>query len=456
MSASAAKGHRVVVVGGGLAGITAALGAADRGADVVLVERRTKLGGLTWSFQRKGLWFDNGQHVFLRCCTAYLGFLDRIGATGDVHLQSRLDLPVLAPGGRRATLTRSALPAPLHLAPALLRYGHLSLADRARLGRAALPLGRLDPADPALDTQTFGEWLARHGQRPAAIEGLWDLIALPTINVRADEASLALAVKVFRTGLLDTADGGDIGWSSVPLGVLHGDHAVRALDAAGVETVLGSRVNALDERGPGHWSVDLGDRELAAETVIVTTPPAVTAALVPEGVRPDVEALGASPIVNVHLVLDRRVTDLPFCATVGSPAQFVFDRTDASGLDPSTGQVLAISLSGADDYVGRRPEDLIDTFFSAVGDLFPAARRARLLDGVVTREQTATFRGRPGQAALRPGARTGRPGLFLAGSWCDTGWPATMEGAVRSGTAAVATALDDPVADRDWHLEGAA
>ena len=456
--ATAAK--RVVVVGGGLAGIAAALELADRGATVTLVERRTKLGGLTWSFQRKGLWFDNGQHVFLRCCSAYRQFLDRIGASGDVHLQARLDIPVLAPGGKRATITRSHLPAPLHLVPALLRYSHLSVVDRARLGRAALALRTLDPDDPTLDTITFGAWLAKRGQHPAAIERLWDLIALPTINVRANEASLALAVKVFRTGLLDTADGGDVGWSSVPLGQLHGAHAQAALDRAGVETLLGARVADLTEGRSARWTVGLPERVLEADAVIVTTPPSVTKALLPDGLLPDVDALGTSPIVNVHFVLDRRVTDLQFCATVDSPAQFVFDRTDSSGLDPTTGQVLAVSLSGADEYVGRRPEDLIETFFAALGDLFPAARNASLRDAVVTREQAATFRGAPGQAALRPGARTARPGLLLAGSWCDTGWPATMEGAVRSGTTAAAAALDEPFgAEGDsapgFHLEQA-
>ncbi|MGH9046970.1 MAG: FAD-dependent oxidoreductase, partial [Acidimicrobiales bacterium] len=201
----------VVVVGGGLAGIAAALDAADAGARVTLIERRGKLGGLTWSFKRKGRWFDNGQHVFLRCCTSYRELLERIGSSELVKLQPRLAVPVLAPGAKPAVIARTALPAPLHLAAALARYRHLSIADWARLVWPTLALGRLDLADPALDDVTFGAWLATHGQRPAAIEALWNLIALPTLNVRADEASLSLAAMVFRTGLLDRTDAGDIG-----------------------------------------------------------------------------------------------------------------------------------------------------------------------------------------------------------------------------------------------------
>ncbi|HLH45571.1 MAG TPA: FAD-dependent oxidoreductase, partial [Acidimicrobiales bacterium] len=147
----------------------------------------------------------------------------------------------------------------------------------------------------------------------------------------------------------------------------------------------------------------------------------------------------ASPIVNVHLVFDRTVTDLPMVAAVGSPVQFVFDRTRSAGLD--RGQYLAVSLSGADAYVGRRPEELVRGFAEALADLFPAAGRARLVDGAVSREHAATFRARPGTAALRPPATTSLPGLFLAGAWCATGWPATMEGAARSGVDAARQAL---------------
>jgi hydroxysqualene dehydroxylase len=432
--------RRVVVVGGGLAGVSAALTLADAGADVTLVERRSRLGGLTWSFRRNGLSFDNGQHVFLRCCTAYRQFLARIGATDAVHLQRRLDIPVISPDGTRSSIYRGSLPAPLHLVPALARYRHLSLAERLRLARPAVALRRLDPDDPSLDNVTFGHWLARHGQGDRAIERLWDLIALPTLNVPASEASLALAVKVFRTGLLDQADAGDVGWATVPLTELHGDHAAGALARAGVETVLGARVESITPRRDSGFGVVTDGREHVADAVVLATPPDVTRGLAPEGVLPPTDGLGQSPIVNVHVVLDRRVTDVDLAAVVGSPIQFVFDRTGSSGA--RSGQCLAISLSAADAYIGQRPDALVQSFFAALQTLFPTARTARLLDGVVTREHAATFRGIPGTAALRPSSRTPVPNLFLAGAWCDTGWPATMEGAVRSGVSAAAACLE--------------
>ena len=441
---------RIAVIGGGLAGVSAALAAVDGGADVVLFERRARLGGLTWSFRRNGLWFDNGQHVFMRCCTAYRGFLDRIGATGQVSLQPRLEVPVLAPGGVTGSITRTGLPAPFHLAGSLARYRFLSLGERAVLGRAVLALRHLDPDDPALDRITFGRWLADHGQGARSVERLWDLITLPTVNVSAAEASLAMAVKVFRTGLLDSADGGDIGWSQVPLRQLHAENGLQALSAAGVDVRLGSRVERVSRSADGGWAVAVAtDDPVRADSVVVATPPDVAAALVPDGVLPALDGLGASPIVNVHLVLDRRVTDLPMAAGVDTPIQFLFDRTASSGL--TEGQCLAISLSAARAYVGRRPEDLVRSFRQALDHLLPAARHARLVDGTVSREHAATFRAVPGTGALRPSSRTGLAGLALAGAWCDTGWPATMEGAVRSGQSAASVALAEVPAPR---LEG--
>jgi squalene-associated FAD-dependent desaturase len=431
---------RIGVVGGGLAGMAAAFCAADGGAEVVLFERRPVLGGLTSSIQRNGLSFDNGQHVFLRCCSAYRGFVDRIGANDKVFLQPRLDVPVLAPGGSHASIKRTALPAPLHLAGALGRYRHLSLRERMRLGRPAIALGRLDPDDPSLDNVSFGDWLTRHGQSDRAIDRLWNLIALPTINVPAAEASLGLATKVFRVGLLDRSDAGDIGWSTVPLAELHGVVTARALEASGVETVLGSPVSAIGRSPSGGFTLRAGERSEVLDAVVVATPLRVSATLGAFEPLADLERLGTSPIVNVHLVLDRKVTELPLAACVGSPVQFVFDRTASSGVQ--SGQCLAVSLSAADDYIARGSSELVSMFFEALRELFPPAVKARLVDAHVTRERAATFRATPGTRAFRPQTRTKVPGVFLAGAWCDTGWPATMEGAVRAGQQAASQALE--------------
>jgi squalene-associated FAD-dependent desaturase len=436
------RGH-VVVVGGGLAGITAALDCADAGLRVTLLERRPRLGGATWSFERHGAWFDNGQHVFLRCCTEYRALLDRIGAADGVVLQNRLSIPVLAPGGERADLVRDPLPAPLHLGRALLGYRHLSATERVRAIRAALRLRALDPDDRSLDDRSFGAWLTEHGQSPRAIAALWDLITVPTLNVHAVDASLGAAVMVFRTGLLDDARAGDIGYARIPLAALHAAPALRALHEAGVEVRTDATASLVMLGTDGSVrALQVDGVALAADAVVVAVPHEAAAPLLPAGAierQEHLGELGTSPIVNVHVIFDRAVTDLPLAAGVGTPVQWVFDRTAASGID--SGQCLAVSLSAADAWLGRTSREIVDEIVGALGHLFPRVRGARLVDSIVTREHAATFRPAPGARQLRPGARTRIAGLYLAGAWTATGWPATMEGAVRSGHAAAAALL---------------
>lgn len=436
---------RVVVVGGGLAGLSAALELADGGASVTLLERRPRLGGATWSFQRRGLWFDNGQHVFLRCCTAYLGFLERIGATSLVHLQDRLDVPVAAPGRRTARLRRGRLPAPLHLTASLARYHHLPVTDRARIGRAAFALRRADLTDPALDETTFAEFLRRKGQGSTAVERLWDVICTPTVNLRADDASLLLAATVFKIGLLTEASAGDIGWARVPLSKLHAEPARAALERAGASVRAGAGADAIKiNEDEGGVTVHAGGEAFDADAAVVAVPHHSAARLLDAVAACAEQArtwadLGTSPIVNIHLVYDRRVMDEAFVAGVDTPLQFVFDRTASSGL--REGQCLAVSLSAADDWLGMPSDQLVAMADAELRRLFQSAAAATRLDAVVTREQAATFRGVPGTQALRPGPRTAIPNLYLAGAWTDTGWPATMEGAVRSGVAAARALL---------------
>ena len=428
-----------IVVGGGLAGITAALDLADAGASVTLLEVRPRLGGAAYSFERDGLEVDNGQHVFLRCCDQYRGLLARLGVEDRTVLQDRLSITVLAPGGKRGMLRRGRLRAPLHLAGSLARYPFLTTSERLRMARVALALGRLDRDDLALDGQTFGAWLREHGESEAAIESIWNLIALPTLNVAADEASLSLAAMVFQVGLLDRAEAGDVGYARVPLSQLHGEPAERALRQAGVEVRMRVRARSV-AAGAGGISVEADVGMLEGEVVVLALPHLRAAGMLPPGtVSQPLEQLGVSPILNLHVVYDRRVTDLDFAAGVRTPVQWLFDRTQSSGLDH--GQHLAISLSGAEREMDKTNGELREEFVPALEALLPQARGARVEDFFVVRENAATFRSTPGSAALRPGPVTALPGLFLAGAWTDTGWPATMEGAVRSGHAAARAAL---------------
>jgi squalene-associated FAD-dependent desaturase len=462
-------GDEVVVVGGGLAGIATALAAADGGARVTLLEARPRLGGATFSFQRDGLELDNGQHVYLRCCTAYQSLLERLGVRALAPLQPRLDVPVLAPGGRMGRLRRGNLPAPLHLAGTLARYPYLSWPERMGVVRAALALRRLDPTDQRLDRRSFADWLAEQGQSRAATDALWELVGLPTLNARTDQASLQLATMVFKTGLLTARDAADIGYSRVPLSRLHGEPAARALAGAGVQVRLRGHARAIELVDPGaaaggaaapRLAVRTDEDRLEADAVVVAVPHEAAGWLPARVVGPagQLERLGISPIVNLHVVYDRVVTTLPFAAGLGTPVQWVFDRTESAGLDPSRGQCLAVSLSAAHDEVELPVAALRDRYLPALAELFPAARQATVTSFFVTRERTATFLPAPGTAALRPGAETTLHGLFLAGSWTSTGWPATMEGAVRSGLVAARAALRSlgrtrqlPTAEGFWH-----
>jgi squalene-associated FAD-dependent desaturase len=513
---------RVAVIGGGLAGITAAIALAEAGAAVTLLEARPRLGGATCSFTRDGLTVDTGQHVFLGCCTTYRGLLARLGMTAHAPLQDRFDVTVLAPGLRPGRLRRTALPGPLHMLPALGRYPFLSLAERASVARPALAMRRLDPGDPRADQQRFGDWLAARGQSARSRRALWDLFTVSALNIAGDDASLSLAATVVKTGLLGKNNAADIGIPALPLGELHGDAGATLLAKLGAQVLLNAKVSAIE-----HGAIDVdeaarpadlsrpaspsGSRfrvrlarggddaalpaEIPADAVVLAVPHEAAARLIPPGALPDAtvagwSGLGASPIVNVHVIYDRPVTDLPFAAAVDSPVQWVFDRTRISGLDrlshpvhsvhpvtvdapesppgaetavsaPSSvmkprfhstvdgadgadgageaarrPQYLAISLSAADGYVDVPAATLREQFVPALAELFPAAREAQVTEFFVTRERRATFRQAPGTARLRPPPGTRLPGLVLAGAWTDTGWPDTMESAVRSGLAA--------------------
>ncbi|MFJ2570191.1 hydroxysqualene dehydroxylase HpnE [Streptomyces halstedii] len=438
---------RAVVVGGGLAGVTGALRLADAGVRVTLLEGRPRLGGLAFSFRRGDLSVDNGQHVYLRCCTAYRWFLDRIEGTALAPLQSRLDVPVLdvgrSAGPRLGRLRRGGLPVPLHLAGGLAAYPHLSLAEKAGVARAALALGRLDPADPALDGIDFATWLRRHGQSDRTLAALWDLVGVATLNARAPDASMALAAMVFKTGLLSDPGAADIGWAAVPLGDLHDTLARKALESAGVDVRVRSRATGLTRTEDGRWAVDTDGERFDADNVVLAVPQGQAHALLPEGALENpgrLLELTDSPILNVHVIYDRKVLRRPFFAALGSPVQWVFDRTASSGLQ-GAGQYLAVSQSAAQDEIDLPVAELRARYLPELERLLPAARGAGIRDFFVTRERTATFAPAPGVGRLRPGAHTRAPGLHLAGAWTATGWPATMEGAVRSGFTAADAAL---------------
>jgi hydroxysqualene dehydroxylase len=393
---------RVAVVGGGLAGLAAALDLVDAGVDVTVHESRPTLGGAVQTLpEREGDPQpppDNGQHIGLGCFTEYLRFLDRIGEGGSV-LRKRLALPVLDEQARRADISPSL--------SGLLRYGHLPVRDRLRL---PLTLTRLRSAQTRR-RETFGDVLRRVGEDAVSITRFWDVFIRPALNLRADEVDAEAGLFTVRTALLGRRANSDLVLPLKPLGWMHGDAAGR---------VLGDRVR-LDERVEA-----LGD--LDADAIVVAVPPAESARLLGE---PD-PGLESSPIVSVHLLFDRPILNVPLAALLGSDAHWVFDRGALTGHPaPDGGQYLTVVASGVPELMDVRGRELVDRM---AAQLTERLGTAELVWSRVSREPYATIALRPG--VVRPGVETRQPNVVCAGAWTDTGWPATMESAVRSGRAA--------------------
>jgi squalene-associated FAD-dependent desaturase len=410
---------RAVVVGGGLAGLAAALDLVDAGADVTVLEARPTLGGAVQTLpEREGDPQpppDNGQHIALGCFTEYLRFLDRIGEGGSV-VRKRLALPVIAEDGSVGEIR----PSPA----ALLRYRHLSLSDRLRL---PLVLARLRNAQ-ATEDQAFGTLLRRLGSSDAAIDRFWDVFIRPALNLRTDEASAEAGLFTVRTALLGPRANADLILPVQPLGAMHGDAARRVLEAAGATVRTEARVVAI-----GDNVAALSDgAEIEADSIVVAVPPRESARLLDE----DDPGLEDSPIVSVHLWLDRPLLRTPLAALLASDAHWIFDRGALTGHEPARGQYLTVVSSGVPELLEIRGRELVDRI---AGQLTDRLGPAELLWSRVSREPYATVALRPG--AVRSGAATGRPGVVRAGAWTDTGWPATMESAVRSGRAAAAHVL---------------
>jgi squalene-associated FAD-dependent desaturase len=394
---------KVAVVGGGLAGLSAALELVDSGHEVELLEARPTLGGAVQTLPRRDgdpePPPDNGQHIALGCFTEYLRFLERIGEGGSVK-RLRLELPVIDERGRSASIT----PSPA----ALLSYSHLPLGDRLRILRALARWG---------DSRgtTFADALRARGQSQRAIDRFWDVFIRPALNLRSEEASAEAGDFTVRTALLGERRDSDLLLPARPLGEMHGDAAGRALQQAGASVQTGARVERLEE--------------LEAEAVVVAVPPRESARLLGE---PE-PALEDSPIVSVHLWFDRVLLPHPLAALLGSDAHWVFDRGALTGHEPERGQYLTVVSSGAPELLELRGRELVDRI---AGELAGRLGAAELLWSRVSREPAATIAVRPGSERQRPGPQTARPEVTRAGAWTGTGWPATMEGAVRSGLAA--------------------
>ena len=397
---------KAVVVGGGLAGCAAAFELISSGYDVSLLEARPTLGGAVQTLPEGDgdptPPPDNGQHIALGCFTEYVRFLDRIGEGGS-YLRKPLALPVIGEDGTESAIRPSL--------SALVAYAHLPLRDRLLI---PVVTARCRNAKPRAG-ETFGELLRRLGASAAAVDRFWDVFIRPALNLRADEADARAGLFTVRTALLAARRNSDLILPRRPLGAMHGDAARRALEREGATVRTGTRVDDLDD--------------LDADAIVVATPPRESARLLGEP-EPKFED---SPIVSVHLLVDRVLLAAPLAALLASDAHWVFDRGALTGKQPRRGQYLTVVSSGVPHLMELRGRELVERIASQVTQRFGGGE---VLWSRISREPRATIALRPGADVLRPGPRTSRPNVARAGAWTDTGWPATMESAVRSGRAA--------------------
>ena len=454
-----------LVIGGGLAGIAAAVRLADAGWQVTLLEARRTLGGRVFSFANpagagnrdgngNGAALDNGQHVIVGACRNLIGFLRHIGAWQHWHLQPQLDAPIYDRSGRRGRLYGVNLPAPAHLLPSFVAYPHLTALDKLRAGRGLIAAMRTRRSDPALEQITFEHWLRSNGQSARAIRNLWQVLIEGTLNDQVGAVSAAMGLMMVQDGLLQSNNAANIGYPTAPLQDAVGTPARRFLESRGVRLLTGCparRIN-LDAAG-AVCGVSAGNGlTLHADAYISAAPFWTLPELLPPALAlsapfAGIARLESAPIVNIHLRYDRPLMSDNFCYFVDSPLQWVFNRSAIhghaadGGNSGNSGQNLTVSISAAWDYIDGDRADLAARTDAEIRCVFPAAASAILGAASVVKQRKATFRCRPGAAALRPGPVTPVPNLFLAGEWTATGWPSTMESAVISGYNAAAAVL---------------
>jgi squalene-associated FAD-dependent desaturase len=450
----------VIVVGGGLAGAAAAVALADRGFKVSLFERRAQLGGRATSYAMPGgRCIDNCQHVTLGCCTNLAHFFYRIGASSSVRFFRSLRF---SDGrGSRGVLRASSFPAPLHLAGSFARFPLLGWDSKRAVARLLLHIVRSGGRPLRAVEQPVSEWLRRHRQPAEAVDRFWRVVLVSALNEQLDRADTRYAIDVFWKAFLCSRTGFELGIPLVPLSRLY-EGCRPVIEAGSGRVHEETAVRSLWMEGGRLLGCRLEDgRKVPADYVIAAVTPNRLATLLPTGVLeqdPDIAGigrLGTAPITGIHCWFDRPVMSEPYLALVDQPVHWIFNKTllyrfaGAEGTDrairhsaaPRTDerltdsgtQYLQFVVSASHGWESRPRQEIVDLCLATLGALFPGSANARLIDAVVLREPAATFSVEPGSDRWRPAQKTALPGLFLAGDWTRTGWPATMEGAVRSG-----------------------
>ncbi|SPF55511.1 Amine oxidase [Candidatus Sulfopaludibacter sp. SbA4] len=416
---------KVLIAGGGLAGLSAAAALGSAGFEVDLFEARPFLGGRATSYpictsaEGEPEVIDNCQHILLRCCVNLLDFYGRLGVRDRIKFYR--EFYFLEPGGRINVLRRGRLPAPFHFAGSFMRLHCLGRHDKRLIVRAIIAMRRERNRRKDLDRISMLDWLLQKRQTPHAIDRFWRQILVSAVNEDLERMAATHGFQVFWQGFLSRADSYEMGIPSVPLGELYAAGAWKRLGSVHIH--VRSPVERIDESGflvGGEAGAETADRLRTADHYICALPFERL-----ESVGLDGPKLEHSPITGVHLWFDREVTTLPHATLLDRTMQWMFNK--------DSGKYLQLVVSASRDLTNLSRSEIIDI---AIGDLrlyFPRVRDAILVKAHVIKEQRATFSPAPETEALRPTPESGLPKVFLAGDWTRTGWPATMEGAVRSG-----------------------
>ena len=445
----------MIVIGGGLAGLAAGVALAESGWRVRLFEQRPFLGGRATSYVLPdGEHVDNCQHVTFGCCTNLEDFYRRVGCAEKIKFFDRLLL--LDPQGRTGHFQAGLLPAPLHILGSFVSFRPLSLGDKFSIARAMLDIllhkGR--PRDLGQGAEiSMLEWLKRRRQTKGAIERFWRTVLVSALSEELEKIDARYGVDVFWKTVLSSRTGYRMGVPAIPLADLYeGCHA--AIKRKGGEVTLRAPVRGLRiENGALAGILFDGGREETADAYVIAVPHIVFAELLPQNVKQKDAAfsnltnLKDSPITGVHLWFDRIVMTEPFLTLLDTTTQWIFNKTalygsaNGAGAGARGGQYLQLVISASYDLMQKSRQEIIDLCLKEVRQALPAAREAQLVKATVIKEAAATFTPEPGCDRWRPKQETSVRGLFLAGDWTDTGWPATMEGAVRSGYLAAEAVL---------------
>ena len=430
--------YDAIIVGGGVAGLSAAVALTTRGKRVLLVERRQHLGGRTYSFRDDTTAdiVDNGQHLMMGCYRQTLAYLRQIGSDGLVTLQPRLHIPFAdVSNGQRSLLRSGFLPAPLHVLTGLLRLTSLPLKDRVALVRVGIELLWTAPwKEYALSEMTVDHWLTGLGQSEIARKHLWDVIAIGSLNDNPGVVAALPFFRVLRAAFFGKRSNASLLIPTAGLSEILVDPARRYIEGHGGDVVTGMAADAVSISGRTVKGVQLSSgEEVSAPAVIVAAPHYAAADILHDkDMTQPLSQLETAPIITVNLWFDREVMTEPMIALLNGRMQWVFNRSSMVG-SASSGQYLSCIISGARYHVEREKSELIAQAIEDLTPVLPKIAEARLVHTLVIKEVRATFSPRPGTDALRPGTSTAYPGLFLAGDWTKTGLPATIEGAIVSG-----------------------